>query len=60
MTIIIYPRGPERYILIYTDEQRAEALRTLGRWACNPGLSFDWFDAVKLSMKVKEELCRGK
>lgn len=60
MTIIIYPRGNERYILLFDDEHYGEALRTLGRWACNPGLSFDWYDAVKLSVRIKEEACRGK
>jgi hypothetical protein len=60
LTIIAYIRGAERYILLFDDEHKAEALRTLGRWACNPGLAFDWFDAAKLALKVKEELCRGK
>ncbi len=60
MTIIIYPRGNERYVLLFDDEHQGEALRTLGRWACNSGLSFDWIDAVKLSMKIKEEACKGK
>ena len=60
MTIIIYPRGAERYVLLFDDEHQDDALRTLGRWACDPGLSFDWFDAVKLSMRIKEEACKGK
>ena len=60
MTIIIYTRGNERYVLLFDDEHRDEALRTLGRWACDPGLSFDWLDAVKLSVRIKEEACRGK
>jgi hypothetical protein len=60
MTIIAYVRGAERYILLYDDEHATEALRTLSRWACNPGLAFDWFDAAKLSMEVKEEACKGK
>lgn len=60
MSIIIYHRGAERYVLLFDDEHQGEALRTLGRWACDPGLSFDWFDAVKLSMRIKEEACRGK
>jgi hypothetical protein len=60
MTIIIYQRGPERYVLLFDDEHQDDDLRTLGRWACNPGLSFDWFDAVKLSVRIKEEACKGK
>lgn len=60
MTIIIYPRGAERYVLLFDDEHQDDALRTLGRWACDPGLAFDWFDAVKLAREIKEEACRGK
>ncbi len=60
MNFIDYTRGNERYIMLFDDEHATEALRTLGRWACNPGLAFDWFDAVKLSMRIKEEACKGK
>ena len=60
MSIIIYHRGNERYVLLFDDEHQDDALRTLGRWACDPGLSFDWLDAVKLAREIKEEACRGK
>jgi len=60
MNILTYIRGAERYILLFDDERQDDALRTLGRWACDPGLAFDWFDAVKLSVRIKEDLCRGK
>jgi len=60
MNFIDYKRGAERYVLLFDDEHQDDALRTLGRWACNPGLSFDWFDAVKLAKKVREEACKGK
>jgi hypothetical protein len=60
MNIIAYIRGSERYILLFDDEHEEDALRTLGRWACDPGLAFDWFDAAKLALKVKEEACQGK
>lgn len=60
MTFIIYHRGAERYVLLFDNENATEAIRMLGRWARNPGLAFDWLDAVKLSVQIKEELCRGK
>lgn len=60
MNYAILARGPERYILIFTDEQRSEALRTLGRWASDPGLAFDWEDAAKVSREIREESCQGK
>jgi hypothetical protein len=55
-------KGQERYIWVFQDEHRAEVLRRLGQFASNPDLSFSWFDAAKLSQRVralpdKEECC---
>lgn len=46
-------KGPERYILLFDDSHRSEALRQLGRWASNRKLSFDWYDAARLSQEVR-------
>jgi hypothetical protein len=37
---------------------RAETLRTLGRFASNPQLSFTWYDAAVLSQKIRQETLR--
>ena len=37
------------------DSSRAETLRTLGRYASNPELSFTWYDAAVLSQKIRQE-----
>ena len=47
-------KGSERYVFLYRDDRRAEALRTLGRFASNPALSFTWADAAVLSMKIRQ------
>ena len=47
--------GAERYIFLYTESNRAETLRTLGRFASNPELSFSWYDAAVLSQKIRQE-----
>jgi hypothetical protein len=39
---------------MYTEEQKTEMLRTLGRYAADPELSFSWYDAAVLSQKVRE------
>jgi len=59
---IVLVRGPERYVILYSDDQRAEAQRTLGRWASNPELEFSWYDAAVLSQKMRtdSEKCSGK
>ena len=48
-------KGSERYVFLYTEANRAEALRTLGRFASNPDLSFSWYDAAVLSQKIRQE-----
>jgi hypothetical protein len=45
-------KGTERYVWLYHDEDRADVLRSLGRFASDPELSFTWYDAAVLSQKV--------
>ncbi|MDD4287008.1 MAG: hypothetical protein PHO20_03240 [Candidatus Peribacteraceae bacterium] len=45
----------ELYIFLYDNESRAEALRQLGRFADNPELSFNWYDAAVLSQRIRLE-----
>jgi hypothetical protein len=47
-------RGSERYIVLYPDCKRCEALRAVGRLASNPDLSFSWYDAAQLAMRIRE------
>jgi hypothetical protein len=53
INVLALVKGRERYIFLYEDSQRAEALRILGRFASNPELSFTWYDAAVLSQKVR-------
>ena len=55
INVLALIKGKERYIFLYDDSQRAEALRMLGRHASNPELSFSWYDAAVLSQKVRQE-----
>ena len=43
INVLALIKGKERYIFLYDDSQRAEALRMLGRHASNPELSFSWY-----------------
>lgn len=45
----------ETYSLLWTQATASEALRTLGRWAVNPELSFSWFDAAVMSQKISSQ-----
>jgi hypothetical protein len=55
INVLALVKGSERYVFLYDDESRAETLRTLGRYASNPELSFTWYDAAVLSQKIRQE-----
>jgi hypothetical protein len=47
------PNG-ELYLFVYDDSTKPELLRTLARWASDPGMSFDWNDAAVVSQRMRE------
>jgi hypothetical protein len=54
INVLALVKGEERYIFLFDDANRSEALRTLGRFASNPELSFSWYDAAVLSQKIRQ------
>lgn len=46
----------ENYILMFSLANSGEALRTLGRWASDPQLSFTWYDAALLSQRIRAQV----
>lgn len=46
--------GDETYSLVFRAENKQEALRTLGRWAGNPELSFQWSHAARLAPCIRK------
>jgi len=59
INVLALVKGSERYVFLYDDSSRAETLRTLGRYASNPELSFTWYDAAVLSQKIRQESQRS-
>jgi hypothetical protein len=59
INVLALVKGAERYVFLYDDASRAETLRTLGRYASNPELSFSWYDAAVLSQKVRQDSHKG-
>ncbi len=55
INVVALVKGSERYIFLYDDENRARALRVLGRYASSPDLSFTWYDAAILSQKIRRQ-----
>lgn len=54
INVLALIKGEERYIFLYDDAQRVETLRTLGRYAADPQLSFTWYDAAVMSKRIRE------
>ena len=54
INVLALVKGDERYVFLFDDDNRGEALRTLGRYASNPELSFSWYDAAVLSQKIRQ------
>jgi hypothetical protein len=54
INVLALVKGEERYIFLYDDAHKSDALRTLGRFACNPELSFSWYDAAVLSQRIRQ------
>lgn len=55
INVLALVKGRERYIFLYDDRHRTQLLRTLGRFASSPDLSFTWYDAAVLSQKVRRD-----
>jgi hypothetical protein len=56
VNVVALVRGEEQYIFVFDPSRRTELLRLLGRYAADPKLSFNWFDAAILSQKIREML----
>lgn len=60
INVVALVKGEERYIFLFNDSQKSETLRTLGRYASDPRLSFSWYDAAVLSQKVRNATKSGQ
>ena len=46
-------KGSERYVFLFDEANRSECLRRLGKFASDPELSFNWYDAALLSNRIR-------
>ena len=54
INVLALVKGEGRYIFLYDDDHKSDALKTLGRFASNPELSFSWYDAAVLSQRIRQ------
>ena len=43
----------EVWVVLFIEEYKSEAMRTLGRWASNLDLAFTWYDAARVAKKIE-------
>lgn len=53
IAVICLVKGSERYVWIYDADNLSPVLRSIGRAAGDPELSFSWFDAATLTQKIR-------
>jgi len=53
ISVIVLKKITEQYAFIYDENNRAETLRLLGKFASNPELNFNWYDAAVLAQKIR-------
>ncbi len=54
VNVIALVRGEEHYVFVFDPKRRTELLRLLGRYAADPTMSFNWYDAAVLSQKIRD------
>ncbi len=55
LNILALVRGNDRYMIVYDEAAKAEALKQIGRWASSWEFSFTWYDAARLSQELHKE-----
>ncbi len=53
--VLALVKGDERYIFVYDDDSRAHLIDAFRDQAADPGLSLNWFDAMVLTKKAREQ-----
>ncbi len=52
--IVAVVKGSERYVFLFDHAHRAEALRTVCRFAADAELSFSWYDCASVSQQIRK------
>jgi len=58
--VLALVKGEERFVFIYSDDNRNAAIRQFGKYASNPDVSFSWYDAAVLSQKIRTQAQRER
>ena len=58
VNVIALVRDEHRFVFVYDDHSIDTLLVTLSEYAEDPELEFSWYDAAKLSQRVREMLAQ--
>ena len=53
--VLALVKGQERYIFVYDDDSRNHLIDAFRDQAADPDLSLNWFDAMVLTKKAREQ-----
>ena len=53
--VLALVKGAEHYIFIYDDDSRPQVIDAFRDQAADPTLSLNWFDAMVLTTKAREQ-----
>lgn len=54
INVLALVKGQERFVFLYDDASADQLLRTLGAYAADPDLNFDWYDAAVMSQRIAQ------
>jgi len=52
INVLAMVKGNERYILLFDDANKGNAIRQADEWACHDELDFTWYDAHRLVARI--------
>lgn len=60
LNVLALIKGDERYVYVYDDASHLPLLDAIEEQAADDRLSLNWFDAVVLAQKAREQVMGGK
>jgi hypothetical protein len=55
LNILTLAKNGQKYLWHYTDQYRDETLRQIALFAAHEELNLNWYDAAKLSKKIRQQ-----
>jgi hypothetical protein len=55
LNVLALIKGAERFVFVYDDDSRAEAIAAIRDKAADPTVSLNWFDAAVLAERARKQ-----